>query len=91
MDKLELPPVSQALIDCLSQRFDLSPPRSNEDLPRLYTRSGWSEVISFLQLISDKQNTGMSNQEFNDVLLKTEDTRSTSSSGRTPRRRTRRS
>ena len=91
MDTQEFPLVTQALVDGLIERFDLSPPKSNEDLPRLYTRSGWAEVITFLQMMADKQNTGLSNQELNDVLLKTDDSRSTSSSGRTPRRRTRRS
>ena len=35
MDTQEFPLVTQALVDGLIERFDLSPPKSNEDLPRL--------------------------------------------------------
>ena len=91
MDTQEFPLVTQALVDGLIERFDLSPPKSNEDLPRLYTRSGWAEVITFLQMMADKQNTGLSNQELNDVLFKSEDTRSPKASDRPRRRRSRRS
>ena len=91
MDNKNFPPVGQELIDRLIDRFDVGPPTGSEDLPKLYLRAGWAEVIGYLQQVSTKQSTGMSNQESNNVLLQPEDTRPTSSSGRTPRRRTRRS
>jgi len=82
------PPVGEALILCLEQRFSCGPPLREESLESLYLRAGHAEVISYLRSIQEKQNTGTS-KESTDVLFESEDARSTTSSSNASSRRRR--
>ena len=86
----DFPPISEALILCLEQRFNCGPPLRDESIESLMTRAGYSEVIEYLRSIQDKQNTG-SSKESTHVLFQPEDSEYSTESRTASRRRTRRS
>ena len=87
----DMPGVSEALIEALEKRFPCGPPQAAESDIQLYVRAGHAEIIAYLHYVFDAQKSVSNNQESTHVLLSPESKESSSDSGSSGRRRTRRS